>query len=260
MWKYGIPKERVHYRQPPQISLSRPLPRWAGSALTCRLGSRQLSRRGLSLPQLWNRLKAKKWAETRPGTFPSSPPPRTSAPRGRESTAAVTASQWPTAEGTDRRPPKPAYDTNTESSGDGSEETGSSAVCGPGWPLSLSIAPGPATSLWCQRTSHEASPPLSGRPAPPLRCGPSNHIRGSAGAVARVIYWQPRNHRGVCARFPIHPPELGACGRARGPDLEWSEVSRSPQHPFFLIHSPQPHALGVPPTDGEPVAGGWRWT
>ncbi|CAK7305462.1 hypothetical protein VULLAG_LOCUS11862 [Vulpes lagopus] len=61
--------------------------------------------------------------------------------------------------------------------------------------------------------------------------------------------WLRPDRRGACARLLMHLRDPGACGRARGPGLERSEVSRSPQHPFLLTHAPQLHALGVPPAD-----------
>lgn len=203
----------------------------------------------------------KEWAETRPGPFSSSPPPTHLGSSGAGNKCSCHSLTLTNRRGhSNRLPLNPACSTSTESSGAGSEETGSSVALGPGRPLSLDLARPSHISVVPARLPRGLLRPTPGGWPRPSRCGPSNHIRGSAGAVARVIFWLRPDRRGVCALVPMHLPKLGACGRACGPGLEWSEVSRSPQHPFFLTHTPQPHALGVPPADGEPAAGGWRWT
>lgn len=87
-------RQRVRHRQPRQTSPPPSLARWASSALTCPLGNRQLSRRGLCLPLLSGIVSTLRRSERkRDGVLFLFPlPPRTSAPVGRGATAAVTAS------------------------------------------------------------------------------------------------------------------------------------------------------------------------
>lgn len=86
-------RQRVRHRQPPQRSLPPPLSRWASSALTCLLGTRQLSRRGLSLLLLSGNVSTLRRNERKRdlGLFLLPLLPRTSAPPGQGATAAVTA-------------------------------------------------------------------------------------------------------------------------------------------------------------------------
>lgn len=92
-------------------------------------------------------------------------------------------------------PPAAAYSSCTRSSGAGSEGTGSSVVRGPGRPLSPSIWP--AQPRLDGASAPSARSPLQGGGPRPAYCGPSNHIRDSAGAVARVIFWLRPGPRGV---------------------------------------------------------------
>lgn len=86
-------RQRVRHRQPRQTSPPPSLARWASSSLTCPLGNRQLSRRGLSLPLLSGIVSTLRSERKRDGILFLFPlPPRTSAPVGRGATAAVTAS------------------------------------------------------------------------------------------------------------------------------------------------------------------------
>lgn len=123
---------------------------------------------------LWNRLNAgKKLAETRPGPFPSSPPPTHLGSSGAGSSCSCHSLTLTNRRGhRGRRPLHSACGTSAESSGAGSEETGSRVVLaldGPSLPQSGSARPhldGASTLPW------RPPPPLSRSLAPPLPLRP----------------------------------------------------------------------------------------
>lgn len=150
-----LQKQRVRPRQLPRTSPPRPFPadRLRPHLSVGNLAA--LTSRIIPAAALGNRLKpGTKRAETQPGPFPSSPPPTHLGSSGAGSNCSCHSLTLTNRRGhSDRLPLKPACSTNTESSGAGSEETGSSvslAMDGPSLPQS-----GPA------------QPHLDGASAPP---------------------------------------------------------------------------------------------
>lgn len=229
-----------------------------GSALTCLWGTWQLSRRGLSLPLLSGIASNLAPSERKRnlGLFFLPLPPRTSDPRGRGATAAVTASHWPTAEDTRTgclscRPAAPTLRAAEP------EVRRPEVACPWPWtaPLSLNLARPSRISMVPARLPRGLLRPSPGGWPRPSRCGPSNHIRGSAGAVARVIFWLRPITEG-CAPGPGAPARAGSLQKG---ELAWSWVVGGLLEPSasLLSHSYTP-ASRVRRTPSRRWAGGGR--